>query len=1129
MMEGDAGFAAVMEYNTELYERETIGRMLEHLEVMLERMAGDVEQRVGAVGLLTAVERAELQEWNGTEQEYPATSSVPELFEQQALRTPEAIAVRYQEQELSYAELNGRANQLAHHLLAVGVRTETRVGLCVERSMEMVVALLGILKAGAAYVPLDPEYPQARLAFMMADAEVSVLLTQESLRWQLPEHDLPVLCLDRDWPRIAAESRANPRREVRAGNLAYLIYTSGSTGQPKGVAITHQAINRLIFNSGYVSLGSADVVGQAANASFDAITFEVWGALLRGARLQVIEPEQLLEPARLARVLQQEQVTVLFLTTALLNQMGRQEPGGFGGVQQLLFGGQQVAPQWVRAVMASGYQGRLVHVYGPTETTTFATWHEVREVGEAAVTIPIGRALGNTQAYILDSRMELVPVGVRGELYIGGAGLARGYWQRAELTAERFLPHPFGAEAGARLYRTGDLVRHRGDGEIEFLGRLDEQVKVRGYRIELGEIESVLNRHGAVAECAVVAASDGEDGEQRLLAYVVMSSEAGQPSGGELRQYLQAQLPEYMIPAQFVLLEELPLTPNGKVDRRALPAPEQSRPELEAGYLAPRTAAEEILAGIFQRVLAVERVGIHDNFFELGGHSLKITQMISIIHKEHNALITVRDLFTSPTVAALAEIFSKTEKSNHAAVKKLAEHSYYDLSYAQKQMWISCQIAENSTPYNVPVAYTFTGEMNIGAFERALEAIVERHESLRTTFVLVGDEPKQKIHDQIAFKLIFMDFSEDENKEAIVRRIADGEAASAFNLETGSLLRAVLVKLEQTKHVFLLTMHHIITDGWSVNILMKELMTLYGAFSKGEENPLTPLRIQYKDYVRWQEQLLNDKSMENQESYWLAQLGGRLPVLNLPTDHPRPAVKTFNGDTSLFSIDKYLTSRLYQISNENGATLFMTLLATMYALLYRYTGQTDIVMGSPISGRNHSDLEDQIGLYLNMLALRVNVNGDQSFKRLLEATRHATLGAYEHQQYQLDLLLAKLNPQRDAGRMALFNAGITLQNHNSAQPPGKTDLNISRFKQSVKTAEYDLWFLFTETGDEILVTINHNTDLFEQRTINAMWLKLSRLIEQVVSDQETFIMDMKLESFEDEFSDGEEILIELGV
>ena len=529
-----------IEYDKARIPDEIVTRMLEHLEVMLERMAGDVEQRVGAVGLLTAVERAELQEWNGTEQEYPATSSVPELFEQQALRTPEAIAVRYQEQELSYAELNGRANQLAHHLLAVGVRTETRVGLCVERSMEMVVALLGILKAGAAYVPLDPEYPQARLAFMMADAEVSVLLTQESLRWQLPEHDLPVLCLDRDWPRIAAESRANPRREVRAGNLAYLIYTSGSTGQPKGVAITHQAINRLIFNSGYVSLGSADVVGQAANASFDAITFEVWGALLRGARLQVIEPEQLLEPARLARVLQQEQVTVLFLTTALLNQMGRQEPGGFGGVQQLLFGGQQVAPQWVRAVMASGYQGRLVHVYGPTETTTFATWHEVREVGEAAVTIPIGRALGNTQAYILDSRMELVPVGVRGELYIGGAGLARGYWQRAELTAERFLPHPFGAEAGARLYRTGDLVRHRGDGEIEFLGRLDEQVKVRGYRIELGEIESVLNRHGAVAECAVVAASDGEDGEQRLLAYVVMSSEAGQPSGGELRQYLQA-------------------------------------------------------------------------------------------------------------------------------------------------------------------------------------------------------------------------------------------------------------------------------------------------------------------------------------------------------------------------------------------------------------------------------------------------------------------------------------------------------------------------------------------------------------------------------------------------------------
>jgi amino acid adenylation domain-containing protein len=1129
MIESEAGLAAVLEYNSELYKRETIERMLGHLEMVLEGIAGDVSTRVGDVALLTSSEREQLVAWNQTASEYPATQCIHELFVQQVKRNSNAIAVSCEGEELNYGELNERANQVAHYLRELGVTTETRVGICVERSIQMVVGLLGIMKAGGVYVPLDPEHPAQRLAFMMKDAAVSVLLTEEQMLAQLPTYDGPIVCLDRDWVMIAKQSVMEVSSEVSAANLTYIIYTSGSTGEPKGVAVSHQAINRLVFNAGYVNLNATDVVAQAANASFDAITFELWGGLLSGARVHIISQEQLLEPARLAKVLREEQVTAMFLTTALFNQMGRQQPAGFYGVKQLLFGGQQVAPQWVRAVKDSGYAGRLIHVYGPTETTTFATWHEVDEVEAGVVTIPIGKAIGNTEAHILDQRLAAVPVGVSGELYIGGVGLARGYWDRPGLTAERFVPHPFGEAGGERLYRTGDVARYREDGAIEFIGRLDEQVKVRGYRIELGEIENALTTHPAVAESAVLARTDEEGTEKWLVGYLVLDQSTEPPSVGELRQYLQQQLPEYMIPAQFVLLAELPLTPNGKVDRRALPAPDQARPESAAEYTAPRTSVEEILASIFQRVLRVERAGIHDNFFELGGHSLTVMQVISLIHKELDAVVTVRDMFTSPTVAEIAEIIGQAERSSHSSVEKLAEDVYYDLSYGQKQVWISCQIAGNATPYNVPVAYAIEGELNLDAFERALETIVARHESLRTSFVLVNDEPKQKIHDDIGFKVSFRDLTKDTRNEAIARRIANEEAALPFVLETGPLVRARMLKLAKTKHVFLLTMHHIVTDGWSINNLLKELVILYHAFNRNQESPLQPLRIQYKDYVSWQKQLAREKGMEDHEDYWLEKLAGKLPVLNLPIDKIRPAVKTFNGDLALFAIDKQTAAGLYQLSRDHNATLFMTLLASLYALFYRYTGQEDIIIGSPISGRNHSDLEDQIGLFFNMLALRATVNGEQSFKQLLESTRQNTLEAYEHQQYQLDFLLAKLNPERGAERHGLFDAVITLQNQTAKQAPVETQLNLARFQQTVKTSEYDICFLFTETGEKILVTINYNTDLFVAETIDSMWFRYAQLLEQVVADRAVLLLDLELSDEDDELPEGEEILIELGV
>ena len=653
--DSEAGLSTVIVYSTDLFEGETIERMLVHLEVVLEALVKDVEQSVGEVVLLTAAEQEQLRQWNRTTAEYPTQKSVHELFEAQVENTPEAVAVSYEDQQLSYQELNERANQLAHYLQELGVGAETKVGICIERSIEMVTAMLATLKAGGAYVPLDPDYPRERLSFMIEDAEVTLLLTQERLVTHSLENREKAIRLDRDWPLIAKQSRENLCTEVTTDNLAYLIYTSGSTGVPKAVAISHQSLLNLIgWHQQTYHLESRTRASQVASFSFDAAVWEIWSCLCSGNSLYILDDETRAQPEALRDWLVQKQITAPFLPTPLGETVMDLAKADLGQVRSLLVGGDRLV---TKPSGAESYE--VINHYGPTEATVVATAGKVEAAAQGSGLPTIGTPIANVQVYVLDGRQRLVPVGIVGELYIGGAGLARGYWKRAELTAEKFIPHPYSEVGGARLYRTGDLAKHRADGEIEFIGRIDEQVKLRGYRIELGEIESVLNGHPAVAENVVMARVDAGNTDQQLLAYVVLNDVEQRPTNSELKSYLQERLPAYMLPAAFVYLAQLPLTANGKIDRQALPHPDETRADLGTVFVAPRTAEEEILTEIFQQVLKVECVGIHDSFFDLGGHSLRATQVVTRIRRRFNLDLPLTALFKAPTVASLLQLIEE--------------------------------------------------------------------------------------------------------------------------------------------------------------------------------------------------------------------------------------------------------------------------------------------------------------------------------------------------------------------------------------------------------------------------------------------------------------------------------------
>ncbi|MBN1567730.1 MAG: amino acid adenylation domain-containing protein, partial [Acidobacteria bacterium] len=1006
-------------------------------------------------------------------------------------RTPDAVALVFEGRQLTYRELNSRANQLARYLKKQGAGPESIVGICMERSLEMVIALYAALKAGAAYVPIDPEYPADRIAFMLEDAQAPIILTQEPFREKLKSASAIVICLDTENAAIENESEQLPQSGVTAENAAYMIYTSGSTGKPKGVINTHRGIiNRLLWMQDEYRLMSGDAVMQKTPFGFDVSVWEFFWPLIAGARLIIAKPQGHRDSRYLIDLIAEEQITTIHFVPSML-RIFLQDPDvqTCRSLKRVLCSGEALPADLQNAFFKRLPAVTLHNLYGPTEAAVDVTSWDCRPNFDEQI-VPIGRPIANIRIYILDKTLQPVPVGVPGELHIGGIGVARGYHNRPELTAEKFIADPFSRDPGARLYKTGDLARYRADGNIEYLGRMDFQVKIRGFRIELEEIEATLGQHPGLGAVAVVAKED-MPGEKYLAAYLTPATkEAEIPAVTELRSFLRQKLPGYMIPSVFITLSAMKLTSSGKVDRRALPEPDRLRPELQEGYVAPRTPIEEALAAIWSEVLGVERIGIHNNFFELGGHSLMATRAVSYVRNVFKTDLPLQRLFESPTIAGLAEYIrfalNEGRQAYTPALVAVSREETLSLSFAQQRLWFLEQWNPGSPVYNIPLIFRVLGQLNYSILEQSINEIVRRHEALRTTFAEEQGQPVQRIEDGDAWKLTVIDLSPlpvEEQKSEVCRLTAEG-ARRPFNLTQWPLFRASVLHLSEQEHVLVLVMHHIVTDGWSHGVFLRELRRLYEAFSRDEPSPLPPLPIQYADYTVWQRQWLQGESLERELQYWKNQLHG-LAMLELPTDHPRPPIQGYQGSRRPFILPSSLVQSLKDLSRREGTTLFMTLLAAFQTQLHRYSGQSDIAVGSPIANRSRAELEGLIGFFVNTLVLRSNLEGNPAFRELLSRVREVALGAYAHQDLPFEKLVEELKPERDPGRNPLFQVMMVLQNASdiALNLPG---LIIEPIREDTATAKFDLTLELEESPEGIAGSFEYNTDLFDAPTIDRM-------------------------------------------
>ncbi|MCA2709690.1 MAG: non-ribosomal peptide synthase/polyketide synthase [Microcystis sp. M015S2] len=1106
----EAGLTAHWEYNTDLFNAETIERMNGHFLALLEGIIANPSERISQLPLLTKSEQQQLLiDWNNTEVDYPVDKCIHQLFEEQVERTPDTVAVIFEEQELTYNELNCRANQLAHYLQSLGVKPDELVGICVERSLEMIVGLLGILKAGGAYVPLDPDYPLERISLMLEDAGLKVLLTQQKLIDKLSESqaNINIVCVDADLPVISKEEQKNLITTIKSSNLAYVIYTSGSTGIPKGVLVTHQGLLNLVFwHQNTFEITNLDKATQLAGTGFDAAVWELWPYLTAGASIYLVKPEILISLVELQKWLAAKKITISFLPTPIAEQLLSLEWTEINvSLRTILTGGDKL-----NQYPSNFIPFQVVNNYGPTENTVVTTSGVVIS-GEKnnSLSPAIGRPIFNTQIYILDSNLQPVPVGIPGEIHISGAGLARGYLNRPELTQEKFIPNPFSNSPDSRLYKTGDLARYLPDGNLEYLGRIDNQVKIRGFRIELGEIETVLSQHSAV-KTAIVIAREDETNQKRLVTYIVAKKEQNSLNITQLRQFLKAKLPEYMIPSAFVILESLPLTPNGKIDRRALPAPEFQSQEQ---YIAPRNPIEEILSSIWVKVLKVAKVGIYDNFFELGGHSLLATQLISRIREAFQVEMPLRELFVAPTIAELSQEIkrlSEGEQLTELPILPRDKTAELPLSFAQTRLWFLAEFESNSSFYNIPLALRLEGNLNSEILIQSLEEICDRHEALRTNFITVDGIATQVIQTR-TWTVTVVDLQHLSSSEKVIasQELTQNQAIQPFDLAGEPLIRITLVVLSETEHLLLVCMHHIVSDGWSMGVFLQELTALYNAYIQGLSSPLNPLSIQYGDFTLWQRQWLQGEVLQQQLDYWQKQLAGAPALLSLPTDRPRPNQQSFAGGHLPFSLSWELTEKLTQLTQEQGVTLFMTLLTAYAVLLYRYTEQEDILIGTPIANRNRSEIEGLIGFFVNTLVLRIDLSGKPNFNQLLGRVREMTMDAYAHQDLPFEMLVEVLQPERDLSHAPLFQVDFLLQN-SPPSPLELTGLTATPLTTENDTAKFDLTLAMENTGAELKGVWEYNTDLFDRSTIERLTGNFITLLEALVVNPQQPIFQLPL-------------------
>ena len=1095
-------------FNSSLYTSRFITEMGRHFGRLLQSALHFQSQEISSLEMLAPEERVRLLvEFNDTKADYPEYNTVIEIFEEQAAADPERDAILFEGRGVSFGELNRRANQLANYLAMKKIPAGQKIGLFAARGPEMIIAILGILKAGCTYVPLNIEYPAIRLQYIIRDAGIKhILYTDkgaEGLKRLGESGEIMHLeeCLS---------SGMDHFRSIQVPDAcAYVMYTSGTTGNPKGIAVSHRNIIKLVYDRGEIAIKPGDRVLQWSNYSFDGSVYEIFGSLLSGATLCLFRDEFASDVYELSRVMERCRITVCFLTTALFNAFVDLRPDALKGLRKILFGGEMVSRKHVGKALSITGKGKIIHVYGPTETTVFATAWPIDNWREDGV-IPIGKPLSGTTVFVLDIEGQPVPAGIPGELYIGGDGVSLGYLNNEKLNREKFLPDRFSGQPGGRLYRTGDTGRWLSDGNIGFIGRTDDQVKIRGNRIEPAEIEIALMSYPDIREAAVLVRDRGE-GEKVLVAYVTALTELSIP---QLHLFLEKTLPSFMVPSGIFQIEKMPLSSNGKTDRRLLPETELEIAEPGKNIIRPRDETEKMILAIWEKTLGLKIPGVEDNFFAIGGHSLNALKVISEIHKQLNVRFGLKDVFTNPTVSAMAEQVKNLKKSAYISIPVVEEQEHYAVTGSQRGLWVQHQQNGAMPAYNIPAAYVFEGDLRKDLLEKAFVLLIQRHEILRTTFVEVAGEPRQcvALPEFYKFSFYYTDLEGTVSQHELVNKIADEEALRPFNLEQLPLLSAHLIRSGDSKHYFFFTINHIIADGWSMELIIHELVTLYNLLRREGAASLRPLPIQYKDYAAYQQRFTTTADLPA-EKYWRRKLEGGTTPLQLPFDFPRPSRKTFNSDAVNVSFDSPLEADIRNFCQANDLSLFAFFAASVHILLYLYTGQHDIATGMPDSGRHHGDLDGQIGLYLNMLVLRSELKDEDSLLELCRKTKKDILETLEYHEYPFDLLVQRLGYKRDMARNPFFDVEVAFTNFNrviSDKASVLDEIKVSLQDTEIKAGgKFDLDFLFSES-DDLGLLLFFNTDLFRKDTITAMAAHLQTIMRKMILAPTTSLKELNL-------------------
>lgn len=1135
-----------IEYATDLFACATMERMAGHFQALLEGITANPKQSISDLPLLAGAERRQLLvEWNDTAADYPR-DAIHELFEAQVERTPDAAALEYEGGRLTYRELNRRANRLARHLKELGAGPEILVGVLVERSLEMVASLLAVLKAGGAYVPLDPAYPKERLAFMLADARVGIVLSQKKCASLIAEYPGTVLCLD-ELPLKNVGNDANLDHETAPDHAAYLIYTSGSTGRPKGVVGLHRgAINRFAWMWKTYPFRPGEKSCQKTSLSFVDSVWEVFGALLQGISTVIVPDATVKEPQLLVRLLAERKVTRLVVVPSLLKAILDQCPNLTEQLSCLKFcisSGEALSVELAKRFRKTLPGCRLINLYGSSELAGDVTCYETRD---GDIGIPIGRPIQNTQIYLLDCRMQPVPIGVPGELYVGGDNLARGYLHRPEWTAEKFIANPFSGKKKSRLYRTGDLARSRADGNIEFLGRVDNQVKIHGCRIELSEIEATLLQHPVVKECAVIAINGmrseappsvplrlrsgqaspvkGEEvseSDRQLVAYIVPNAE--EPLAAELRHFLQEKLPDFMVPSVLIFLSALPLLPNGKVDRRALP------PAREHGFAADRirtearTEIEALVAQVWRDALNMDLLGVDDHFFDLGGHSLLAAQVAAKLHAASGREVLVRDLFEAPTVAGLAGMIEKSIRAENKAelppITATPRKRFMPLSPSQERLFSFAQLFGGGDFLNMPYAYRLNGRLDAPVLRAVLREMVRRHEALRTGFIETDDGPRQFVRGSAGVKLPLFDLSRlaPNERDERLDELSRNDAAQCFDLERPPLIRVKLLRLAAERHVLLVTMHHLVTDQWSMGVFRRELAALYQAFSQGLPSPLADLPVQFSDFSAWQRRILSNGLLSRQISYWRDELGERPAHIDFHCGARGKNGARFHSLRRPIEIDDGLFKKVKNFAGEVTCTPFMIFVAALKILIYRCSGQEDVRIGTLIANRGQPGTEGLIGYFTNALVLRTRVEPNLDGRDFLRKVRDVCLSAYANPDVPFEHLEGALEENRRRRAAPIYQVMLHYRSLLTA-PATANGLTITSWDGKNRAADpgidisrLDVNFHLRELSTKLTGAVNYRTDLFDEPGMDKFLRRYSGIVKQLILYPDRRISNIKLD------------------